>query len=441
MPGITDVQTRRRTSQQLVRDPVFLAFCGAVLLVSAPVLPGPSRLVVLPALLLAPGYALLRLLGHAAGTASISVAVPVSLVLAISASLVLNVSGIRLDALSLGSLLGAVTALFLAGSYGRRRIAEPPRSPGHNRMAPSPAQPDQGAAVPDEPDHGVRVLDQPLPEPARRSHPESSRAAPAAAAIRFAAEQPNECWQSDYTRYSLADGAGAEILTWLDEHSRLALSVTACQAVTSADVVAGFRAAVAAHGAPASTLTGNGTVYTTRFSGGRGRNEFERELRRLGITQKSGEPNHAQNQAKVQRFQQALKKWLRAQPGQPETLAQLQAQLDTFAAFYNQQRAHRSLHGATPAAAYYAKPKATPGVHASDAHDSAWAAHVGKTGTVCLHHDGDVRHIGIGAQHAGSPVLLLARDSHIRIIHARTGETLHDQVLDNEAAPRRRGRR
>ena len=93
----------------------------------APVLPGFSRLLVLPALLLAPGYALLRLLRQATGMRSISVAVPVSLVLAVCASLVLDVSGIPLSPLSLGLLLGAVTALFLAGSYGRQLAAGPLR--------------------------------------------------------------------------------------------------------------------------------------------------------------------------------------------------------------------------------------------------------------------------------------------------------------------------
>jgi O-antigen/teichoic acid export membrane protein len=93
----------------------------------APVLPGLSRLVVLPALLLAPGYALLRLLGQATGMRSISVVVPVSLVLAVCASLVLDVSGIRLGPLSLGLLLGGVTALFLVGSYGRQLLAGPLR--------------------------------------------------------------------------------------------------------------------------------------------------------------------------------------------------------------------------------------------------------------------------------------------------------------------------
>jgi len=36
----------------------------------------------------------------------------------------------------------------------------------------------------------------------------------------------NECWQSDFTHWRLAGGGGAEILAWLDDHSRYALLVT-----------------------------------------------------------------------------------------------------------------------------------------------------------------------------------------------------------------------
>ena len=69
-------------------------------------------------------------------------------------------------------------------------------------------------------------------------------------------------------------------MSWLDDHSRYALSVTAHPVTTGQVTLATFRAAVAAHGAPASTLTDNGMVYTTRFSGGRGgRNALENELR------------------------------------------------------------------------------------------------------------------------------------------------------------------
>ena len=57
---------------------------------------------------------------------------------------------------------------------------------------------------------------------------------------RFAAEQPNECWQSDFTHWTLADGTEVEILNWLDDHSRYLLSCTAYRRVTGPDVVASF---------------------------------------------------------------------------------------------------------------------------------------------------------------------------------------------------------
>ena len=92
--------------------------------------------------------------------------------------------------------------------------------------------------------HGLVV-----PEPRKR--PKSSY-------LRFAADLPNECWQSDFTHYRLTrpgggPGADTEILAWLDDHSRLILCLTCHQRVTGAIVVDAFRAAAAAHGAPASS--------------------------------------------------------------------------------------------------------------------------------------------------------------------------------------------
>jgi hypothetical protein len=55
---------------------------------------------------------------------------------------------------------------------------------------------------------------------------------PRSSYIRFAAEQPNERWQADFTHYRLATGADVEILSWLDDHARHALSVTAHPRVT-----------------------------------------------------------------------------------------------------------------------------------------------------------------------------------------------------------------
>jgi transposase InsO family protein len=262
-----------------------------------------------------------------------------------------------------------------------------------------------------------------VPEPRKR--PKSSY-------LRFEAALPNECWQSDFTHYPLAPGAGTEVLTWLDDHSRFALRITAHHRVTGQIVVSEFRAAIAQHGPPASTLTDNGMVFTTRFSGGKGgRNGLETDLRKLGITQKNGRPNHPQTQGKVERFQQTMKKWLRAQPTQPPALTALQQLLDAFADHCNQQRPHKSLpHQATPATIYTARPKATPGTRSTDTHNRVRRDVTGTTGTVTLRTGGRLHHIGIGRTHAGTHVLLLVHDLDIRIIHAATGELLRELTLD-----------
>ena len=262
-----------------------------------------------------------------------------------------------------------------------------------------------------------------IPEPRKR---------PRSSYIRFEADLPNECWQAGFTRYPLADGTGTEILTWLDDHSRLALRVTAWNRVTGPIVLAEFRAAVAAHGTPASTLTDNGMVFTTRLSGGRGgRNGLEHELRRLGVRQKNGKPNHPQTQGKVERFQQTLKKWLAAQQPQPADLAQLQAQLDAFTRQYNHRRPHKSLpRRATPATAYQARPKAAPGNRGTDTHDRVRTDTIDGSGVVTLRHAGRLHHIGIGRTHARTHVLLLIQDLHIRVINAATGELLRELDLD-----------
>ena len=258
------------------------------------------------------------------------------------------------------------------------------------------------------------------------------RKRPRSSYLRFAAEMPNECWQADFTHYPLAGRADTEILAWLDDHSRYLLRITAHHRVSGPTVVAAFRAAVAEHGIPAATLTDNGLVFTTRFAGGRGgRNGFETELRRLGVKQKNGRPSHPQTQGKVERFWQTLKTWLAAQETQPATLAQLQGLLDDFTTVYNQQRPHRSLpHRATPATAYTARPKATPGNRASDRHDRVRTDRVDTDGKLTLRVNGRLHHIGIGRTHARTPVLMLVQDLHIRVINAATGELLRELILD-----------
>jgi transposase InsO family protein len=253
---------------------------------------------------------------------------------------------------------------------------------------------------------------------------------PKASYIRFAAHLPNERWQADFTHWWLAEGTHVEILCWIDDHSRYAISVTAHRRVTGRIVLASFRKAIDAHGIPASTLTDNGMVFTTRLSGGKGgRNGLEHELHRLSVVQINSTPNHPTTCGKVERFHQTLKKHLSTLP-RAATLAELQTQIDDFLDEYNHHRPHCSLpHRATPATAYSARPKATPGERL-DSHHRVRTDRVDDTGSITLRLAGRLHHIGVGRSHARTHVLMLVRDLDIRIINAATGELIRELTLD-----------
>lgn len=268
-----------------------------------------------------------------------------------------------------------------------------------------------------------RLLAAGLITPSPRKRPRSSY-------IRFQAELPNECWQSDFTHWRLANGTDTEILTWLDDHSRYALSVTAHSPVTGDVVVDTFRETAGHHGHPASVLTDNALVYTTRFSGGQGgRNHLETVLVALDIDQKHSRPNHPTTCGKVERFQQTLKQWLTAQDP-ADTLTELQNQLDTWRSIYNDHRPHRSLDRTTPTIAYGLLPKATPAGSSAGTHHRLRHDRVDKRGAVSLRRAGRMHHIGLGRTHIGTPVVLLIDDLDIRVVNKTTGEMLRHLTLD-----------
>src|SRR5437868_3141701 len=126
------------------------------------------------------------------------------------------------------------------------------------------------------------------------------RKRPRSSYLRFEMAQPNEMWQSDFIHWRLADGGDVEVLNWLDDHSRYLLSCTAHEPVTGDAVVAIFLEVIERFGPPMSTLTDNGSVYTSRFTGGR--NAFEYLLPLLGLHQKNGSPGHPQTHGKTERF-------------------------------------------------------------------------------------------------------------------------------------------
>jgi len=251
-----------------------------------------------------------------------------------------------------------------------------------------------------------------IPQPRKR---------PRSSYIRFEAAQPNETWQSDFMHWRLADDTDVEVLNWLDDHSRYLLSATAHTPVTGDHVVSTFLAVIDEHGAPASTLTDNGRVYTARFGGGR--NAFEYLLPLLGVRQKNSSPGHPQTQGKIERFHQTLQRWLRARPT-ARTLPELQRQLDEFRDHYNEHRPHRALARGTPSEAYKATPKATPTGPRPQQHYRLRYDRLDDTGKMTIRRAARMHHLAIGRAHARKRVLALADDHHITVIELHTGEVL-----------------
>jgi len=256
-----------------------------------------------------------------------------------------------------------------------------------------------------------------VPQPKKR---------PRSSFIRFAAELPNETWQSDMTHWALGDGSHVEIVNFIDDHSRLCVASVALALTKATDVAEIFIAAAQRHGTPASVLTDNGCIYTAAHRGGKV--IMETLLETLGVTYKHSSPYHPQTCGKVERFHQTEKKFLTKQAGAAD-LAELQTQLDRFVAYYNQARPHRGIGRRTPAEVFAAKVKAHPTEHVPDTHFRVRHDRVDKTGCVTLRHDSRLIHIGIGRAHKGQRILLLVADRDVRVVN-ENGELIRHLTID-----------
>jgi transposase InsO family protein len=251
---------------------------------------------------------------------------------------------------------------------------------------------------------------------------------------RFEAESPNGMWQSDFTHCRISDDTDFEVISWLDDHSRFLLHITAHPRVTGPIVIETFTATADAHGLPAATLTDNGMVYTTRLAGLKaGRNAqpngFEQLLADLHIVQKNGAPGHPTTQGKIERFHQTLKRWLAA--AEPASdIEVLQHQLEDFQQIYNHHRPHRALGRATPAAIYTTRPKASPRLQLND---QSWRIRYDKVcsqGRITLRYAGKLRHLSIGRAYRGTRVLALIHDRQTTIIELSTGAIIAEHLIN-----------
>jgi transposase InsO family protein len=236
------------------------------------------------------------------------------------------------------------------------------------------------------------------------------RKRPKSATKRFVFDRPNQCWQSDWTEWHLADGAAVAIAGSLDDHSRYVVGLAAAIGAGTGELVwAVLLTGISGCGIPSMSLSDNGIMYTGRLHGYEA--AFEINLRALGVRAINSAPYHPQTCGKIERFWQTPKKWLRARPA-ATTLAELNALLAEFRDFYNHQRPHRALRGATPAEAFTTTEKARPADRPLPAPVFVSHAVVGtKSGNVFVR----PYKINVGLRWAGHKCVCIRDGDHIAI--------------------------
>ena len=170
---------------------------------------------------------------------------------------------------------------------------------------------------------------------------------------RFRREHPNELWQTDAKEVLLRDGTPLQVISDLDDHSRLCMWLWAYPALSAQAAIDVFDAASSAYGLPESVLADRGAIFTGL--GFQSVNEFERHLWSLGVYTINGRGYHPQTQGKIERYHRTMQEWL-DDHGPFDSIEDLNGSLQEFRRHYNDERPHQGdgMNDRTPAEVFHA---------------------------------------------------------------------------------------
>lgn len=174
---------------------------------------------------------------------------------------------------------------------------------------------------------------------------------------RFEYPAPNLVWQMDFKGpVTMRRERRCHPLTVVDDHSRYALCLSACDNQKSETVRARLVSTFQRYGLPEAFLVDNGSPWAD--SGGSW-THFEIWLMKLGIAVIHARPYHPQTRGKNERFHRTLKAEL-LNLRRFRDLADAQAAFDRWRHGYNHERPHQALDFAVPASRYQPSPRAMP---------------------------------------------------------------------------------
>jgi len=167
--------------------------------------------------------------------------------------------------------------------------------------------------------------------------------------IRFQRSSPNELWQMDFKGHLPCPEGRCHPFTLLDDYSRYAIALKACQDQTAETVKGCLIGAFRQYGLPYQMLMDNGSpwgsdekhIYTP----------LTVWLIRMGISIAHSRPYHPQTLGKDERFHRTLKAELLGE-SIPWRRAESQRHFDQWRMVYNCERPHEALNMQVPARLY-----------------------------------------------------------------------------------------
>lgn len=176
---------------------------------------------------------------------------------------------------------------------------------------------------------------------------------------RFERAAPNELWQMDFKGHFATDEARCHPLTVLDDHSRYAVGLIACDNERTETVKQCLTGVFRRHGVPQAMLCDNGPPWGTAGAEER-HTELTVWLMQVGVKILHGRPCHPQTQGKDERFHRTLRNevlWDRF-----HGLADCQTRFDGWSYEYNWVRPHEALGMKVPGDRYRPSERTFPEV-------------------------------------------------------------------------------
>lgn len=171
--------------------------------------------------------------------------------------------------------------------------------------------------------------------------------------VRFEHKDPNDLWQIDFKgEFSMSNHRRCYPLTLLDDHSRFALGLVACDGTTVNETQSALIPIFRKYGVPQAIYADNGPPFGAIHSPGR-HTRLTAWMMRQGIRVVHGTPYHPQGRGKEERFHRTLKLEL-LQDRHFDDLLQSQQAFDPWRDMYNHERPHQSLDMQVPASRYQA---------------------------------------------------------------------------------------